>query len=156
MKFQILLFSLALLIFSSCTNDSKKSDTATDKIETPANTNELIQVDAPPALTEEPAQNSEGVWHYTCTKGCVGGSGVAENCGICGSPLAHNQAYHNTTTAPTLNPNANMPPPSLEPAQNANGVWHFTCAKGCAGGAGSAVACSVCGETLAHNQAYHI
>ncbi len=42
-----------------------------------------------------------------------------------------------------------------EPAQNASGVWHYTCSNGCSGGAGSATACSQCGSTLAHNQAYH-
>lgn len=49
------------------------------------------------------------------------------------------------TAAPTL----------AEPAQNAAGVWHYTCPSGCAGGGGSATACTKCGTTLAHNQAYH-
>ena len=51
-----------------------------------------------------------------------------------------------TTAPPTTTP---------EPAQNAAGVWHYTCSAGCAGGAGSAVACAKCGKTLAHNQTYH-
>ncbi len=42
-----------------------------------------------------------------------------------------------------------------EPAQNAAGVWHYTCNNGCAGGAGSAIACAGCGTTLVHNSAYH-
>jgi len=42
-----------------------------------------------------PAQNSFGIYHYTCNKGCSGGSGSATNCTNCGEPLAHNQAYHN-------------------------------------------------------------
>ena len=50
------------------------------------------------------------------------------------------------TTPPTTTP---------EPAQNAAGVWHYTCSAGCAGGAGSAIACAKCGKTLAHNPAYH-
>ncbi|REE79781.1 hypothetical protein BX611_2677 [Lutibacter oceani] len=45
--------------------------------------------------TPAPAQNASGVYHYTCTNGCVGGSGTAANCNSCGNPLAHNQAYHN-------------------------------------------------------------
>ncbi|MFZ1516637.1 MAG: hypothetical protein WAT21_14605 [Saprospiraceae bacterium] len=45
------------------------------------------------------------------------------------------------------------PPPSTP--QNAKGVWHFTCPKGCEGGAGEAVACAKCGTTLTHNQNYH-
>lgn len=59
----------------------------------------------------------------------------------------------NPGSAPT-----NFPPvttTSAEPAQNARGVWHYTCSNGCVGGAGSAVACSVCGATLAHNTLYH-
>lgn len=45
--------------------------------------------------TPSPAQNSIGVYHYTCSNGCNGGSGSASNCNTCGNPLAHNQAYHN-------------------------------------------------------------
>jgi hypothetical protein len=45
--------------------------------------------------TPTPAQNSTGVYHYTCANGCVGGSGEAVNCTTCGEPLAHNTAYHN-------------------------------------------------------------
>lgn len=42
-----------------------------------------------------------------------------------------------------------------EPPQNADGVWHYTCPTGCAGGAGAAVPCATCGTMLAHNGAYH-
>lgn len=42
----------------------------------------------------EPAQNTAGVWHYTCSKGCVGGSGSAGTCATCDGPLTHNTAYH--------------------------------------------------------------
>lgn len=42
----------------------------------------------------ESGKNSAGAWHYTCSKGCAGGSGAAGNCGSCGSNLSHNQAYH--------------------------------------------------------------
>ena len=45
--------------------------------------------------------------------------------------------------------------PTAEPAQNAAGVWHYTCSNGCEGGAGSAQPCSGCGSTLAHNSEYH-
>lgn len=43
----------------------------------------------------EPARNSLGVYHYTCTNGCNGGAGSAVNCKECGKVLAHNTAYHN-------------------------------------------------------------
>jgi hypothetical protein len=45
--------------------------------------------------TPAPAQNSAGVYHYTCDNGCSGGSGTAGKCKTCGNDLAHNQAYHN-------------------------------------------------------------
>ena len=41
-----------------------------------------------------PGQNSLGVWHYTCTAGCPGGSGAMGNCTTCGAALVHNDAYH--------------------------------------------------------------
>lgn len=47
------------------------------------------------------------------------------------------------------------PPKRNEPPQNAQGVWHFICPKGCTGGAGAAVPCKICGTSLMHNQAYH-
>ncbi|WP_033957003.1 hypothetical protein [Psychroserpens jangbogonensis] len=47
-----------------------------------------------PAAAKEPSQNTAGVWHYTCGKGCAGGSGAADNCGTCGTKLVHNTAYH--------------------------------------------------------------
>lgn len=60
-------------------------------------------------------------------------------------------------TSTTINPGATAPAATTtpEPAQNAAGVWHYTCSAGCAGGAGSAVACAGCGATLVHNTAYH-
>ncbi len=144
-------------------------------------TTPTTDVNAPNAKGEA-ARNSEGVWHYTCPNGCADGAGTAMPCPKCGTTLAHNSAYHSgnaattptiTTPPPTLNqPAANNPfaspaiaptaaapignaPRAPEPPQNANGVWHYTCPKGCDGGGGSAVACGKCGATLAHNTAYH-
>ena len=116
----------------------------------------------PNAATPEPPQNADGVWHYTCNAGCAGGAGGAGNCATCGGALAHNQAYHGkgnananiNNGAPTVIPPV-TPPPTVEPAQNAAGVWHYTCGKGCTGGAGTAGTCDTCGGTLAHNSAYH-
>jgi len=125
----------------------------------------------PPPTTAEPAQNATGVWHYTCPNGCSGGGGSATPCATCGTTLVHNQTYHNagaastTPAAPAItatgadgNPIAIPPtsaPKTPEPPQNAAGVWHYTCANGCAGGGGSATACAGCGNLLAHNPAYH-
>lgn len=129
-----------------------------------------------PAKAPEPAQNALGVWHYTCPNGHAGGAGSASACSECGTTLVHNTAYHDGPAA-TVAPNApvtsstvipagsegiNVTPGAVpnvpktpEPAQNAAGVWHYTCSNGCSGGAGSAIACNSCGNTLAHNSAYH-
>ena len=100
-----------------------------------------------------------GVQHYICPNNCQGSGGAAQgNCPVCGTAYLHNQAFHandaqnQVTPPPTPTPNPATP---TEPAQNAAGVWHYTCAKGCAGGAGTATACSSCGGMLAHNAAYH-
>lgn len=66
------------------------------------------------------------------------------------------QQESTTPAPPAAQPAAPMQmPQTAEPAQNSAGVWHFICPKGCADGAGSAIACSHCGETLIHNQGYH-
>jgi hypothetical protein len=111
-----------------------------------------------PAAQTEPPQNAAGVWHYTCPKGCAGGGGAATACAKCGTTLAHNSAYHGTpSTAATTVPAGDKTAPAKqpEPAQNKAGVWHYTCADGCAGGSGAASPCGKCGKTLVHNSAYH-
>jgi hypothetical protein len=100
-----------------------------------------------------------GVQHYICPNNCKGSGGPEQgNCPVCGTAYLHNQAYHandaQNQVPPTPNP-ATPPTPTPEPAQNAAGVWHYTCAKGCPGGAGSATVCATCGGTLVHNTAYH-
>jgi hypothetical protein len=159
----LLVFS-SILCFYGCNEDtktkkqdtteqSKVTDPVTPQTTTPTN----------PVTTAEPAQNAGGVWHYTCSKGCPGGAGSAVNCKNCGGLLAHNTSYHSnanstpTSTAPYANPPVNTPAakPTPEPAQNSAGVWHYTCGKGCAGGAGATGACATCGGALAHNTVYH-
>ncbi|PHN06931.1 heavy metal-binding domain-containing protein [Flavilitoribacter nigricans] len=99
--------------------------------------------------------------HYKCPNNCAGGHGPGKgNCPVCGTALAHNTAYHNsassTTATPTLTPPAGVTTnTSTAAATNAAGVFHYTCANGCAGGAAEGVACSTCGATLVHNTAYH-
>ncbi len=161
----------AITVFSACKSDGDAArDAAVESIQ---GQQPAADGTTPPATpTPEPAQNATGVWHYTCPKGCEGGAGSAEACAKCGTTLVHNTAYHppannpaaaapatNATSLPegmtaVPNPTTN-PTPTPEPAQNAKGVWHYTCSAGCAGGAGSAVACAKCGKTLAHNQTYH-
>lgn len=112
-------------------------------------------------------QNSKKVIHYICDNKCENsGSDVAGNCPTCKTPYTHNTAFHandllksgplkveSNATQPTkpVGKAANQP----SPARNVAGVFHYTCSNGCNGGSGSAAKCTSCGETLAHNQAYH-
>lgn len=143
-----------MLAFTACKND-KAADT-TDTTAQPG-----LTAPAAPAA-------SSGVEHYICPNGHVGyGGATAGNCTQCGAELAHNQAFHanDNAAAPNIQmtppagdasaPAVQAPPAAASAAQNAAGVWHYTCANGCAGGAGEAVACSKCGSALQHNQAYH-
>lgn len=108
------------------------------------------------------------VQHYYCANNCAGSGGdAAGTCPVCGSEYVHNQAWHDqqqnsvsttTTSGDGSLPGVGVTPPSQatpEPAQNAAGVWHYTCPNGDSGGAGSAIACSICGTILVHNTAYH-
>lgn len=171
----------ALVAMTSCANGPSEDDRSTP---VQPNSTSTAAPSATPAATTNPvtppaASNSDGVFHFTCADGCAGGGAAAGPCAVCGKQLVHNQAYHNTaastgnpTTTPITTPGAAnpiqvspgaaanqpiqvTPPTAAEPAQNANGVWHFTCANGCAGGGGAVGTCSGCGGALAHNQAYH-
>ena len=176
-----LFFKAALLIsglaFIACGGDSNTvRDSARESLGGNAQT-------APASPTSTPLTASApggAVFHYICPKNCPGsGAGAAGTCPVCGTAYVHNQAYHSQaqpgaasptgettpdgrqiekmivpgSTTPAAPGSTTAAPP--EPAQNAAGVWHYTCPKGCAGGAGSAVACGTCGTTLAHNTAYH-
>ncbi len=165
--FTFLLFAFVLLI--SCKSENTLRDKSTSAPTVPT----VPTTPTAPAATA----NVAGGAHYICTStGCTGaGAANGGNCTVCGNALAHNQAFHNQTTPGQANtssglsplftsPNAApgssttpaaITPPTPEPAQNANGVWHYTCSNGCSGGAGSATACASCGTTLAHNQGYH-
>jgi len=123
-----------------------------------------------PGATSAGAVATSGVSHYICPNNCEGSGGSAAGaCPVCGSEYEHNQAYHDqpggglpaitttpgATTPGAATPGAITPPTTLEPPQNANGVWHYTCTAGCSGGGGSAGKCATCGGDLAHNTAYH-
>lgn len=89
----------------------------------------------------------------------------------CKSEKKADAAPATDTTTPAADPNVGAAPATqgtsgsttitppatgtAEPAQNAAGVWHFTCSKGCPGGAGTQGNCAKCGNPLTHNAAYH-
>lgn len=104
------------------------------------------------------------VKHYVCTNNCENsGANTAGNCPVCKTPYTHNVAFHNDNFLKNgplkvpkvdLNGNSNSKA-STSPAQNALGIYHYTCTKGCYGGAGTAAKCTTCGLNLVHNQVYH-
>lgn len=175
--FLIMTLFLAFTTFTAC-ND-KKTDTTTEQSTVAPDDGFMSADPASPSATTASAGSEP---HYKCPKNCEGGGAAAQGkCPVCGTDLVHNQAFHaqsatpgaspqtpivvdpvtstnatnpgiNPVTSPTTNPAATMQPPS---AQNAKGVFHYTCPKGCAGGAAGAGKCATCGGELAHNQAFH-
>lgn len=162
-SFYLLTFVIACLSLSliSCQNgdsDKIRNEARQSLPQPPAN-----DVTAAPTTTPTPAATNSNEPHYKCPNNCAGGtSDAAGSCSVCGTTLAHNQAYHNNPQPanPTINPASPTTTPTTTPqppaaAQNAAGVYHYTCSAGCAGGAGSAGTCATCGGALAHNPAYH-
>ena len=160
-----------LLMVVACGDAINSSPATTPAANSPI-TPPANDASAPPPAAEPP-QNAVGVWHYTCSNGCAGGAGEGIPCATCGTTLVHNPVYHETgdgavdpatiSADATADATANAITPvadpaaatTAEPPQNEAGIWHYTCSNGCAGGAGSAVACATCGNTLEHNQVYH-
>jgi hypothetical protein len=153
-----LAFFLVLgLAFTSC-GDNSTDSAGTDPA--PAVTTPVNPA-APIAPATPAAAATSGVEHYTCPNGHVGSGGSAQGqCSNCGAELDHNQAFHAndaTTTPAATNPTSPIiqQPATPSAAQNAAGVFHYTCSQGCAGGSGSKGNCGSCGSELAHNQAFH-
>ena len=131
------------------------------------NAKDKIRQKAKEALPESSATSvtssgpAAGVLHYICPNSCEGSGGAAAGtCPVCGSEYTHNTAFHANDAAntPALTPPSvpeGTPPPNPNAAQNAAGVWHYTCPAGCEGGAGAAGPCGKCGGELAHNTAFH-
>jgi hypothetical protein len=159
--FVTLIFALSVTLFStSCKRDAASSTTDTTSTTAPG---------AAPAAAPAAAAAVGGVKHYICPNNCANSGGdTAGTCPTCGATYLHNDAFHNQATPTPAQPSVSAPqnvtapaaptitmPQSTEAAQNAAGVWHYACSKGCAGGSGSMGKCSKCGGDLAHNAAYH-
>lgn len=156
-KILTVLFCLATLSLYNCKDKAETTEETTNK---EAELQPLQVFDAQNQQNTNTAQNTSGVYHYTCSNGCAGGAAAAGNCATCGNTLSHNQAYHannnNANNTPATTPtNPTTTPTTQTGGQNAAGVWHYTCSNGCAGGGASAGNCSSCGNALAHNTAYH-
>lgn len=153
-KIITLILLSSTISFYSCKEDVKAPKQETKVINTPTISNTTPQNPASVIASK----NTGKVWHYTCIKGCAGGGDATGNCKNCNSVLVHNAAFHaqaNTiqSSSPFATPAATNT--KTEPSQNLAGVWHYTCTKGCAGGAGAAGNCRTCNNPLSHNAAYH-
>jgi len=155
----ILTVAFTAFLFTACSNDGSSKKADGDASTTAPELNNTVATGA--------------VMHYICPNSCAGSGGdAAGTCPVCGTEYAHNDAFHNQPAtppgaapgaAPAAGPLSNPASPVItppaptatEPAQNAAGVFHYTCSKGCAGGSGTAGTCSKCGGELAHNAAYH-
>jgi hypothetical protein len=150
------LILVAALMFSMACN-GKKADAVNEETST-----------VPKTETKDSASfvNAAGadnvIQHFICPNHCKGSGGPAEGkCPVCGTDYVHNDAFHkgNSTPVPEpamkIDPVTHMAVPTHTEAQNAHGVYHFTCPKGCAGGAGVAGNCAKCGTPLVHNTAFH-
>ena len=163
-----LIFSFIVFSFIACADEEKNTQNdpvnmQSNELQTQPQSNDpQLDIQSPQEVRDD---NGNIVYHYICPDNCEGGgSNLNGNCSVCGKKLAHNDLYHSyqqqTNTPPAgmkqapagTQPSPNMTPP---PAQNASGVWHYTCPNGCSGGAGSKGSCASCGTALTHNQAYH-
>lgn len=154
MKFSTtIILTLILGLFLACSNNEKKPAATTPQ---PAD-NTAPSIAPPPNVNANTgtAAPAGGVQHYICPNSCAGSGGAtAGTCPVCGTAYVHNAAYHNQGNDGGASPMIQQPQ-QQSPAQNAAGVYHYTCPSGCAGGSGTAGTCAQCGAALAHNQAYH-
>lgn len=163
------LFLLLSVLMFSCGQETspeeQSPEPAAPTTENPASssaTNPITVTGDPSLIPDQGAAAPAGVGstqHYYCPNKCAGSGGNAGGkCPTCGADYVHNDAYHlQGGAAPAAAP-AGAPagaPPTAEPAQNAAGIWHYSCPKGCPGGAASAGACAKCGTALAHDGRYH-
>ncbi|OCK42759.1 hypothetical protein BA195_07555 [Tenacibaculum soleae] len=152
MKKFIPIFVLIIVCFSSCKTAEKKASTPTHPLNLPFNERPV------PTLpnVSNVSVNVIGGAHYICPKKCKGGTSNVKGtaCTVCKTPLAHNQAFHNTPQAPS-SPVSTPVAPLPASGPNAAGQYHYTCNNGCAGGADAAGKCKSCASDLAHNAAFH-
>ena len=156
-----LLLAVAGMTACGGNNDSDVRRDARESLGVEDNSNTQPVVTNPNAIANNPASvpaTAAGSGnHYTCPNNCEGSGGATQvACPVCGTQYVHNQAFHAQTANPATTPQLNSTTPVTPPAaQNAAGVFHYTCANGCEGGAGSAGSCATCGSALAHNAAFH-
>ena len=147
---------LAIVAMTSCgdTNDSDVRRNARESLNVDDRNVPPVSSNAIPAIVNSDQISTGTVDHYICPNNCEGGAGATQiSCPVCGTQYVHNQAFHAAQTpTPPATTSSLITPPA---AQNAAGVFHYTCPDGCAGGAAGAGSCATCGSALAHNTAFH-
>lgn len=153
MKNILSLLALAIILFS-CDKEVKKKTEPVQEV--PLNER---PIPPQPGKTTADSNSIVGGAHYICPQNhSEGNSGSNGVCPKCNATLLHNQGFHSTqqtTPVSTTTPTNTQTTPTNNNSPNANGQFHYTCSNGCAGGSGGAGNCATCGNTLAHNQAYH-
>ncbi|GLR15516.1 heavy metal-binding domain-containing protein [Portibacter lacus] len=153
----IFLLSLTIFLFANCADSPERPAPVMTQSQHDAVNAESAALQAQKAAQAAAASvASPSVLHYYCSTHPTKGGDAQGACPDCGQALVHNQAFHNTPATPgAATPGAITPNPVPAAATNAAGVYHYTCSNGCAGGAAAQANCAVCGNPLAHNQAYH-
>ncbi|MBK7475011.1 MAG: hypothetical protein IPI11_02940 [Haliscomenobacter sp.] len=153
-----------VLITLSCNRDKAIRDDAANSLKKPDTASDMLAPSTSPfpSANQNATATAGAVPHYICPNNCAGSGGAEQaNCSVCGTAYVHNQAFHDQQASdqaaamPVTPTTTTTTTPAPDPAQNAAGVWHYTCAKGCAGGSGTPGNCGSCGQALAHNAAYH-
>ena len=170
----MLLMALAMMLLSGISSCGPKSNTVRDAARDSLHPNTAVQ-GQPTNVASSSFTQGAAVFHYICPNNCPGSGGdAAGKCPVCGTDYIHNQEYHNqaqnaqntannsgekvikkATFSGNSNGEITSTTTTVEPAQNAAGVWHYVCEKGCEGGAGAPGICPNCGAKLVHNAAYH-
>jgi len=160
----ILLSLVALLVVASMTScgsdnesDVRRNARESLGVENREASSAATTPSSVPNIPPPPAPVSGTGDHYICPNNCEGSGGATqEACPVCGTQYVHNQAFHAQSTTTTTTP-AQVGAPATPPAaQNASGIYHYTCANGHEGGAGAAGStCATCGSPLTHNPAFH-
>ena len=152
-KILSLVFAIILFGFLACNN---KKEVPADQQE---ETSIVDTASKDQSISATPADGNPEQ-HFICPNHCKGSGGAEEGkCPVCGTEYVHNDAFHRGAPIPEpqmkIDPVTHMAVPTHTEAQNAKGVYHFICPKGCPGGAGIAGNCPKCGTPLEHNQAFH-
>jgi len=158
----IYLLFVAFVFLSSCSSSPDRPQPVMTQAQHDAVNAESAALQAQKAAqAATAAASSPSTLHYYCATHPDKGGSDQGTCSECGLALVHNQAFHNTPSAPGSPAVPGAPttipatPAAPAAATNAAGVYHYSCSNGCAGGAAAQANCTTCGNPLVHNAAFH-